>query len=192
MSNNPISGFPDVWGGRSRATIVEHTGPVSYAPGGDVLTQSVYGGPNVLGLSGFYFVSTGITYSGTYFVAVLYGGKGVRQKITLRWSYLGSGQGVDGVNGTGGTGMTVGTVPLVFTGGGGTGAAGTLTVLTATTFSIQITSPGSGYNSIPTVTAATGGTPPTLTATVGSNAGGEVAAGVNLSGETVRLMALGG
>jgi hypothetical protein len=71
--------------------------------------------------------------------------------------------GVIGVTGTGGTGMTVGTYPLAFSGGGGSGAAGTLTVLTATTFSAIITASGQGYTTAPTVTAATGGTPPTLT-----------------------------
>ncbi len=189
MANNPISGFPDVWGGRSHATIVEHTGPTSYVPGGDPLSQGVFGGPNVLGLSGFYWTSTGISYSGLYVVAAAYGGRGVRQRIFLKWMYTGASQGVDGVTGTGGSGMNVGTYPLVFSAGN---ATGTLTVLTATTFSIQMTSPGSGYNAVPTVTAATGGTPPTLTVTVGSNSGGEVVAGTNLSAETVRVLVVGG
>ena len=74
--------------------------------------------------------------------------------------------GVSGVTGTGGTGMTVGTYALSFSGGGGSGAAGTLTVLTATTFSVALTAAGDGYTLAPAVTAATGGTPPTLTATV--------------------------
>ncbi len=76
--------------------------------------------------------------------------------------------GLTGIAGTGGTGMTVGTYPLVFTGGGGTGAAGTLTVLTPLTFSVTLTSFGSGYVTAPAVSAATGGTPPVLTASVAS------------------------
>jgi hypothetical protein len=74
-------------------------------------------------------------------------------------------EGVTAVTGTGGTGMTPGTYPLVFAGGTGSGAAGTITVLTATTFQTVITNPGS-YTVAPTVTAATGGTPPTLTAAI--------------------------
>jgi hypothetical protein len=72
-----------------------------------------------------------------------------------------------GVTGTGGTGMTPGTYPLVFAGGSPTvSAAGTLTVVNATSFTISISAIGQGYVSIPTVTAATGGTPPVLTASV--------------------------
>ena len=108
-----------------------------------------------------------------------------------RFTNIGGGQGVASVTGTGGTGMTVGTVALAFSGGGGTGAAGTLTVLTATTFSVTITNPGSGYTSAPTVTAATGGTPPTLTATL-SAPYEEVPTGANLSAEDFQFAAVGG
>lgn len=107
------------------------------------------------------------------------------------------GTNVASVTGSGGTGMTPGTYALVFTGGGGTGAAGTITVLTATTFSDPvITNGGTGYTSPPAVTAATGGTPPTLLSVlstpvnvdgiqidlnwVGQNAGTGVLSGVSL------------
>lgn len=75
---------------------------------------------------------------------------------------------VTGVTGSGGSGMTPGTYPLVFSGGGGTGAAGTIQVTSSTIVNITVTNGGNGYTSLPTVTAATGGTPPTLTATVSS------------------------
>jgi hypothetical protein len=76
---------------------------------------------------------------------------------------------VSGVTGTGGTGMTPGTYSLSFSGGGGgSGAAGLIDVLTATTYVISVSNPGTGYTSAPTVTAATGGTPPALTATIAS------------------------
>lgn len=72
---------------------------------------------------------------------------------------------VANVTGSGGTGMTPGTYPLVFAGGSPTTpATGTITVLTATTFTIALSSGGKGYHSVPTVTAATGGTPPALLA----------------------------
>jgi hypothetical protein len=46
--------------------------------------------------------------------------------------------------------------------------------------------------SVPTVSAATGGTPPTLTATIGIANGIEVPAGTNLSAETIQLAGFGG
>ena len=191
MGNTAVAGV-EPWGGRSRATILDHTGPTSYATGGETLGQSAFGGPNVLGLSGFYKVDGGLTVSGNYRVDALYGGTGPRAAIKLKWTYAGNNMGVDGVSSSGGSAMTAGTYALSFSGGGGTGAAGTVTVSTSAVTAITITSTGSGYTSIPTVSAATGGTPPTLTATIGVNIGGEVAPTTNLSGETVRLLAIGG
>lgn len=193
MPNNVVVGV-EPWGGRTRSVTYDHTGPVSYALGGETLGQSVYGGPNVFGLAGFYTViPAGPSVSGNYAVDTLYGGTGVRSSVKLRWKYAGVGTtGVIGVGTSGGSGMTAGTYALAFSGGGGSGASGTITVTGSAVTSIVLTSPGTGYTSAPTVTAATGGTPPTLAATIGSNAGGEVAAATNLSAETVRLMAQGG
>lgn len=117
----------------------------------------------------------------------------LRLKWGFRWFFAGSAgtSVVSSVTGSGGTGMTVGTYALAFSGGGGTGAAGSITVLTATTYTITITNPGSGFTSTPTVTAATGGTPPTLTAHL-SAAGAEVPTGINLSSEYVQFGAIGG
>lgn len=113
----------------------------------------------------------------------------------FRWFFAGSAgtSVVSSVTGSGGSGMTVGTYPLSFTnsGTGGSGEAGTITVLTATTYTITITNPGSGFTSAPTVSAATGGTPPTLTAHL-SAAGAEVSTGINLSAEYVQFGAIGG
>lgn len=195
QQNTQIAGFPDVWGGRSRAVPVDHQGPASYVAGGEVFpTQSVYGGPNSLGLAGVLWCSGGTTESGNYDVVPIFGGGGkIAGTIKLKWQISGgAGNGVTSVTGSGGSGMTVAPVALAFSGGGGSGAAGTLTVLTATTFSIKITNPGSGYTSAPTVTAATGGTPPTLTATIGGVAGLEVPAATNLSAEVIRLLVIGG
>jgi hypothetical protein len=73
---------------------------------------------------------------------------------------------VTSVTSSGGSGMTPGTYPLAFSGGAGTGAAGSITVGASTVTGINITSQGTGYTSAPTVTTATGGTAPTLTATI--------------------------
>ena len=190
---NSVIGVDPV-SGRSKWAFFDHYGPTSYVAGGEPLSQSVYGGPNPFGLAGYSWISSGKTNSGNYQVDFLAGGLGNRTKVFLKWTYAGaSGQmGVDGVTYTGGSGMTAGTYALSFSGGGGTGAAGTITVTTSAVTAIVITSPGTGYTSAPTVTAATGGTPPTLTATVGSNSGGEVAATTNLSAETIRVLAIGG
>ena len=193
MPDTPVVGV-EPWGGRTRAIIVEHTGPASYVQGGESWPQqSVYGGPNSLGLSGINWTSSALSYSGNYRADPVYGGGGTRQNSKLKWTYSGAaGNGVVEVSGTGGSGMTAGTYALSFSGGGGSGAAGTITVATGSITSITITNPGTGYTSAPTVSAATGGTPPTLTALIGGVGGQEVAAGTNLSGETVRLLELGG
>ncbi len=194
MPNTTVVGV-EPWGGRTRATVQDHTGPASYSTGGETLGQSVYGGPNVFGLAGFYAVlPAGPSISGNYQVQTIYGGLGVRSSVNLKWLYTGNAgaTGVIAVGESGGSGMTPGTYPLSFSGGGGSGAAGTITVTSGAVTAINLTSPGSGYTSAPTVSAATGGTPPTLTASIGSNAGGEVAAETNLSAEAVVLVALGG
>jgi hypothetical protein len=112
---------------------------------------------------------------------------------TARWSFtnLNGGSGVASVTGSGGTGMTVGTYALSIAAPptGGVQAVGNIQVLTATTYTITITNPGSGYTSAPATTAATGGTPPTLTAHL-SAAGAEVAAGANLSAEQIQFGAV--
>lgn len=112
---------------------------------------------------------------------------------TARWSFanIGGGSGVASVTGSGGSGMTVGTYPLSIAAPptGGVQAVGSITVLTATTYTIAISNPGAGYTSAPTTTAATGGTPPTLTAHL-SVAGAEVATGANLSAELIQFGAL--
>jgi hypothetical protein len=190
---NSVIGVDPV-SGRSKWAFFDHYGPTSYVAGGEPLSQSVYGGPNPFGLANYTYVSGGLTNSGNYRVDTLYGGTGNRTKVFLKWSFAGNQQGVNSVTSSGGSGMTAGTYALTFTntGTGGSGAAGTITVTTSAVTAIVITSPGSGYFAAPTVSAATGGTPPTLTATVGAAEGGEVAAGTNLSAETIRIMAIGG
>jgi hypothetical protein len=68
-----------------------------------------------------------------------------------------------------GSGMTPGVYPLVFSGGGGgSGATGIITVLDSVHSIMTVTNPGRGYTSTPTVTAVTGGIPPTMTAIMGT------------------------
>lgn len=106
------------------------------------------------------------------------------------WEYSGS-QGVTSITATGGTGMTPGIYPLVLSAtSGGAGAAATLTVLTATTYTIQVSSGGQGYAQAPTVNApATGGTPPAFTVIVAPS-GGLAPNTANLSAESIQFGAL--
>ena len=86
-ANHKVAGV-EPWGGRSKATVVDHIGPKSYTTGGETLGQNAMGGPNVLGLSGFSYVSNGITNSGTYRVETLYSYRGVRSTVLLKWTTI--------------------------------------------------------------------------------------------------------
>lgn len=187
MGNQAVKGYTDVVG-KHGLWIGDHTGPASYVTGGETLTAQYFG------LRSLDMVNTMRANSGVYSAATLSpaGIAGaITQTIKMIWQFATTGS-VASVTVSGGTGMTPGTYALAFSGGGGTGATGTLTVLTATTTSTPvITNPGSGYTSAPTVTAATGGTPPTLTAVL-STAGQQVGPGANLSAIGVRMIAIGG
>jgi hypothetical protein len=117
----------------------------------------------------------------------------IRCTWAFKWFYTGGG-GAVGVNSvviaTAGSGQTPGTYSATASTGAATisytiGAGGTLTA-------VSITNPGSGYTAAPTFTIAAGGTPGTVTASVGSFAGIEVASGTNLSAETVQFFVIGG
>jgi hypothetical protein len=87
VADKIIAGFADVWGGRTRAVPLDHTGPASYVTGGETFpAQSTFGGPNSLGLSGVYWSSGGLTESGNYIVVPIFGGgAGVHGTIKLKW-----------------------------------------------------------------------------------------------------------
>jgi hypothetical protein len=109
---------------------------------------------------------------------------------TARWFYssVGNPQGVDGiVIATAGTGQTNGTYTINASGGGGTGAVAQITIAGGAITAVKVLNPGTGYTSVPTFTVAEGGTPGTLTATVGFIAGTEVGTGTNLSAESVQF-----
>jgi hypothetical protein len=167
------------------------SGPASYSPTtGDVLSMpdfyyldAVFGDP--LSVSKNYYVRPFPSTVGT-----------TRATWAWKWYYAGSagqGLGVDGVViSTAGTGQTNGTYTISGTGGGGTGAQVSVTIAGGAITGVSVVNPGTGYTSAPTFTVAEGGTPGTLTATIGSIGGVEVGAGTNLSGESVQFAALGG
>lgn len=181
-----LPGYPQSIGAKI-LSITDHFGPSSYnATTGDV--YNVAGNQNQ---GGFDKVNAGSSLDGLYTVTSKYpagtsAGIGVTS-VSLFWTFATTGS-VASVTGTGGTGMTVGSFPLVIAAppAGGVQAVGTITVLTATTFTTTISNPGAGYTSAPATSAATGGTPPTLTANL-STAGTAVATGANLSASAVRL-----
>lgn len=111
MANNPVSGFPDVWG-KHGVPLVDHTGPASYVTGGETLGTPTYGGSNVLGTRGYTYVSGGMTNSGTYRVDCLYGGSGVRSQVKLRWTVVATGAQVAAT-----TNLSAETVRLLVIGG---------------------------------------------------------------------------
>ena len=115
---------------------------------------------------------------------------GMQSGWTAFWVYSGNEGIATTVQNVAGSGMTPGNVGTITFSGTGSGATGTFTVLTATTGTIAITNTGSGYTGTPTaVVTGTGGTPPTVTVTA-APASGPVAAGTNLSLESVQFGAL--
>lgn len=86
-----------LWGadpvnGRSKWVPLDHYGPVSYTTNGEVWPpQSVYGGPNSIGLSGLQWVNGGTSESGTYRVIPVFGGTAAggsapnNGSIKLKW-----------------------------------------------------------------------------------------------------------
>jgi hypothetical protein len=113
QQNTQIPGFPDPVGGRSKLQIVDHIGPASYTTGGETFPQqSVYGGPNSIGLAGNLWVNGGISENGTYFVVPVFGGGGkVSGTIKLKWLTA------LGTEVTSGTNLSTSVVRLLIVGG---------------------------------------------------------------------------
>lgn len=190
MGNTAVKGYTDVWG-KHGAAVYDHTGPASYLAAGEVLSQ-----PSSFGLRNFDFVvPMSFTLSGNYQVfsqsSVAGGSNGTKAK--LRWFYAPTLTGVSDIAiATAGSGQTNGTYVIAATGGGGSGATAQIVVAGGAVTQAAVLNPGNGYTSVPTFTVVAGGTPGTLTATIGQVSGSEVVAGSNLSAETVRILAIGG
>lgn len=181
--------------GSGKIIPVDHTGPASYATGGETLgTTNNFTGISVVGLGSLDMVlgSGSLSDSGNYQVQVQPSGTGVRKTFKLLW-FAASGTTGSAVAGTTITapGTYTGTVPSVtFSAApaGGTTATGTAVLNEGGTavVAIVLTNPGSGYISAPTIAFGAGGA--TATATLGPAGGGnQVASATNLSAETVRL-----
>jgi len=192
MSEVAVKGYTDIWG-KHGVCITDHTGPASYAAGGEVFSH-----PQRFGLRNFDFlIPMGITISGNYEVKgqTKVGGGGNLSSMTLRWYTTPGSQGsaVSGVTITAG-GTYTGAAPTVTFAAptSGTTATGVAILNDAGTavIGVEITNPGSGYTAAPAVTFGSGGA--TGTSEITQIAPGEVAAATNLSGETIRLLAIGG
>jgi hypothetical protein len=114
MADQILTGFPEPVAGRTKWSFVDHTGPLSYVTGGETYpTQSAFGGPNNLGLSGVYFVVPTWSSDGAYYIVPKYAGKGgVRGTATLQWFVAATGQQV-----AAGTNLSGATVRLMVIGG---------------------------------------------------------------------------
>jgi hypothetical protein len=118
QQNTQIPGFPDPVGGRSKLQIVDHAGPASYTTGGETFPQqSVYGGPNSIGLSGVLWCNGGHTESGNYYVVPVFGGGGkVSGTIKLLW-YTNAAAGAGGAQVASTTNLSAEKVRLLVIGG---------------------------------------------------------------------------
>lgn len=179
-------GLPDVFGAHI-ASVSDYQGPASYPAGGDPVPVATLLGAGRRA----HFIAGTVTVDGLYEVNFKPSGTGPSLNWFAIWEYL-SGQGVDGISiATAGTGQTNGTYTINGVGGGGTGAQASITIAGGVITAVSILNPGSGYTSAPTFTVAEGGTPGTLTATIGSIAGVQVANGTNLSASYAKVFALG-
>jgi len=191
MSDKTVIGVDPV-NGRSKLVYVDHTGPKSYTTGGEVWPQqSVYGGPNSVGLSDVAWCNGGYSEDGLYFVVPVFGGKGaLNGSIKLKWYAITI------------SGSTFAGTPAVLT---GTNTAPNLTIGAGTPATYPV---GTAANTGTTTLVATGAVTvtgvaaPVLTmssytpaGTVSGTTGGtltEVANGTDLSASYLRLAVLGG
>ena len=190
MGNSTVKGYTDVWG-KHGATIADHTGPASYAAAGDVVTAQSFGLRSV-----DFIAPAGLSASGTYqpvYISPTTKG-GVKATGTILWYYA-PGAGVVSVAiASAGTGQTNGTTTVTDSGTNFSGRAArvSITIAGGAITKATIIDPGSGYFGAATFTVAQGGTPGTLSSTVGAASDVPVVAGTNLSAESVRLLVIGG
>ena len=190
--NKPITGFPDIWGGSSRANILDHYGPSAYTTGGEIpFPQSSFGGPNSAGINSVSYMTGGITEDGLYYVVAIFGGSGaVSAQPKFKWYSIAAST-------AGGT----------FTGTPGdtdqeTNSAPTITTGTNATVTAVIATNGGALTQAAGATGITGVQAPVLTinsytpaGTIAGGSGGgfvEVTNGTNLSASYLRVLVLGG
>jgi hypothetical protein len=184
-----LPGYEQSIGGKLQV-VVDHAGPVSYVTGGETYPASNLnrGGFDWVETSQTFGASTGTrVYTVTAAVPAGSQGSGVTS-VNLKWSYAATAAGVNGVViATAGSGQTNGTYSATASTGSATIS---YTIAGGALTAVAVTNPGSGYTAAPTFTIAAGGTPGTVTATVGSISGVEVASGTNLNATYVRLQAI--
>lgn len=162
-------------------------GPASYTQGGVVLRANTFELTQLKLMFGNM-----LSQDGLYFARFILPTGAGSPTVTMLWYNSGSVIGVNAVTIAGaGTGQTNGTYIIAASGGGGVGARVQITVAGGLVTVAQVISPGQGYTSAPTFTVAAGGTPGTLTATLGSVFGQEVGATTNLSTSTIKVGAIG-
>lgn len=185
MGYTSVKGYTDVIG-KHGLPCGDLTGPVSYPLGGVAVTAQSLGTRTV------DFLVGGLTNSGSYNVVPQFVGTGLRQSAFLRWFASGAvGVGITTLTITGaGTGQTNGITTLA----ANTGTATIqVTIAGGLITAVKVLNAGGPYLSAPTFTVAQGGTPGTITTTLGvAGVVTEVAAGVNLSAETIRVAGVGG
>ena len=128
---------------------------------------------------------TGLLYSGRYRYVQVDSGATAAYVKTGTVGYIRSGSSVKSVVVlTQGSGQTVGTYQVAATvgSGGGSGAIIQVIVTSATSITVSVLNGGQGYVSAPTFTLATGGTPGTVVAQLGTSMNIVTSADVALSG----------
>ncbi len=113
------------------------------------------------------YTTNGLLHSGRYRYVQISSGASTTYMKTGYIGYLAPGGYVQAVQvATQGSGQTVGTYIVTASGGGSPTAQATIQVVvnTATSISVTLLTPGSGYTSVPTFTLVTGGTPGTVVA----------------------------
>jgi hypothetical protein len=116
------------------------------------------------------YTTNGILYAGRYRYVQVDSGATAANVKTGTVGYLRQGSNVKSVQVlTQGSGQTVGTYQVPATGRGGTGAIIQVIVNSATSISVSVLQGGFGYTSVPTFTLATGGTPGTVVAQLGTS-----------------------
>lgn len=192
MADTKLPDYPARLGDK-QLIVVDHTGPLSYPEGGEVIgNANAMTGISTQGLSGIDQIigSANYSVSGNFQVFGQPTGTGSRKTWLLIWEYSDRTDtaGVTGATVTLGTTPTNGTYNITATTG-----TGQIQVVVAggVLSSVNVLVPGV-YSTAPTFTPPAGlGTGATIVAQVGTLGGYEVADGTNLTAEVVKLGYIG-